>query len=143
MSVTFYVDKDLDLVVAVAGGVVTAEEVIAGVGKVFEESRGAAFFMNHLFEIEPNAVGSLIDLKALFRIRRFLEEWGAKHPGRNVRTVFLLPDEKTMAGVIEVWRAVNKEAANYKVDMRIMSDRAAAIAWLTEAKKKPAATPAL
>ena len=140
MSVTFHVDKDLDLLIASAGGVVTAEEVISAAGKAFEDSHGKAFYMNHLFVIERNAVGSLIDLNALFRIRRFLEDWGEKHPGRNVRTAFLLPDEKTMADVIEVWRAVNKEAVNYKVEMQIMCDRDRAIAWLTEGKKKPVAS---
>jgi hypothetical protein len=138
MAVVFHRDEGLDLLVASASGVVTAEDVIAGAERVFKESRGAAFYQNHLFEIEKDAVGSLIDLKALFRIRRFLEEWGEKYPGRNVRTVFLVPDRTALTGVIDVWHAVTKEASNFKVDIRIMNDRSAAIAWLTDGKKKSA-----
>jgi hypothetical protein len=134
MSVNFHIDKEHDLLVAKVSGVVTADDIITATDKVIRDSRGAGFYKNHLFELEPDSVLSLLDLNGLLRLRRFLEELGKKYPGRNVRTVFLVTDRHVQAGTVEVWRAVAREASNFKVDIRIMTDRAQALAWLKEPK---------
>lgn len=134
MAVRYYVDEENDLLIGEASGLAVVDDFITSANKLFTETDGGAFYKNHLFVIEPDTLASLLSMDALVRLREQFEFWGEKYPGRDVRTV-LLCEGTVEPLVFKRWQELSKEARNYRSDIRIMSDRAEAMAWLKE--KKP------
>ena len=134
MAVHYYVDEENDLLIGEASGLAVVDDFITSANKLFTETDGGAFYKNHLFVIEPDTLASLLSMDALVRLREQFEFWGEKYPGRDVRTV-LLCEGTVEPLVFKRWQELSKEARNYRSDIRIMSDRAEAMAWLKE--KKP------
>jgi len=133
MAVRYYVDEENDLLIGEASGLAVVDDFITSASKVFAETDGAAFYKNHLFVIEPDTLASLLDMDALGRLREQFEFWGEKYPGRDVRTV-LLCEGTVEPLVFKRWQELSKDARNYRSNIRIMSDRAEAMAWLKEAR---------
>ena len=132
MAAHYYVDEKNDILVGVASGLVQVDELISEANRVFTETNGAAFTKNHLFVLAAGALSSMIDEDAMTRLRGFIESWAAKFPGRYVRTAILVEDTSYKEHAFERWEEIVEDAANYRVETRIMTDRDKAVAWLTE-----------
>ena len=135
MVVRYYVDEENDLLIGEASGLAVVEDFITSANKVFTETDGAAFYKNHLFVVDPDTLASLLNMDALVRLREQFEFWGEKYPGRDVRTV-LLCEGTVEPLVFKRWQELSKDAKSYRSNIRIMSDREEAMAWLKE--KRPA-----
>ena len=136
MAARYYVDEKNGILVGVASGLVRADELISEANRVFTETDGAAFLMNHLFVVEKNALSSMIDETAMLRIRAFAESWAKKFPGHHTRTAVLVKDSAFKEKLFEKWKEIIEDAMHYHVDTRIMKNRDEAIAWLTEPGQK-------
>ena len=135
MAAHYYVDEKNDILVGVASGLVQVDELISEANRVFTETNGAAFTKNHLFVLAAGALSSMIDEDAMLRLRAFIESWAEKFPGRYIRTAILVEDTSYKEHAFEKWEEIVEDAANYRVETRIMTDRNKAIAWLTEKAK--------
>ena len=136
MAVRYYVDEDDDLLIGIASGLIAVDQLITALNKIITETNGAAFYKNHLFILEQDSLSSLMDSDALLRLRGFLESWGERLPGRNVRTVLLVSDPDFHPTSVKRWEKINSDALNYRANMRIMTDRDEAIAWLKDRENK-------
>ena len=134
MAVHYYMDQENDLLVGEISGVTVVDDVIKAAHKIFTETGGTAFYKNTLVVVEPDTLASLMDVDALIRLRSFLESWGDRLPGRKIRTVFLCEDPNFRPLLLKRWQELSKDTTNYEADVRIMTNREDAIAWLKEVK---------
>jgi hypothetical protein len=129
MPVRYYVDEGLDLMVARAGGAITADELIESLNRVVEETDGAALYKNHVFVMDDTTSLHDLDWDGLMRVKDNFEVWGEKYPGRAVKTA-LVASDSTRNAIAKMWQALTEAYPAVGSSVSIFRDEATAIAWL-------------
>lgn len=129
MPVHYYIDRDLDMLVAEAVGVLTDRDLIEAFDRVVKETHGEAMFKPHLFLTDASLLAHNLSLDALIRVKENIEAWGQTYPGRNVKTALVVTDAIDGA-VAAMWKALTDAYPAVGSQVKLFVDRAAAIAWL-------------
>ena len=129
MPIQYQLDKERDLLVLRASGVVTSDDAMGIIDKALTETRGAAMRKDMLFLLGERASLSDIDLDAIQRIKSHLEGWLKIYPRKPVRYALVSsgPGQKAVG---ELWRVMTDADPLLAAETRTFSSEAAALAWL-------------
>ena len=128
MPITYEIDATRDLLVLRGSGTVTERDAINVIDQAVTDTNGAAMRKDVLFLLDPGASLNQIDMPAIQRIKKCIENWLSQYPRAPIKCAIVSgPPEDTVA---ELWRAVTDLHPETAERTRTFRTTSSAYAWL-------------
>ena len=132
MPIEYTIDKERDIVVGRASGLLSPRALIDGFTEIVRSTQGAAVNKDHLFVAAPLTVLHEMDSAGMTAMRERLEALHREYPGHIMRAAIVVSANDPQSSVAKLWQAITDAHPAMATKVKLFRNEADALAWLDD-----------
>ena len=135
MPVEYTIDKERDIVVGRARGLLTPRALIDGFMAIARSTQGAVVNKDHLFVAAPLTMLHEMDSEGMTAMRKQLEALHQEYPGPVMRAAIVVSGADPQSAVAKLWQAIAEAHPAMATKVKLFHNETEALAWLDKGER--------